>query len=73
MYDLADDPHEQRNLAPLPGAQVADPRIREAHRMLVGRMWDTMRTIGDESLLHTHYATLRTAPFGPLGDSPDTL
>jgi hypothetical protein len=28
-------------------------------------MWAKMREIGDESLLSTQYATLRTAPVGP--------
>ena len=30
------------------------------------RMWRKMAAIGDESLYNTHYATVRTAPVGPL-------
>jgi hypothetical protein len=30
------------------------------------RMWRKMRAIGDTSLFNTQYATLRTAPVGPL-------
>ena len=35
------------------------------HDML-HRMWAKMAAIGDDSLFNTHYATLRTAPLGPL-------
>jgi len=33
---------------------------------MVKRMWHKMKEIGDDSLFNTHYATLRTAPVGPL-------
>ena len=58
LYNLAQDPHEQRNLAQDPGArgQLVD---------MTRRMWRKMEEIGDDSLLNTHYATLRTAAVGP--------
>jgi len=59
LYDLADDPHERRNLA-------ADPHHRETLIDMAKRMWRKMKEIGDESLFKTHYATLRTAPIGPM-------
>lgn len=58
LYNLAEDPHEEHNLAARP----------EHHDRLVDmckRMWRKMLEIGDESLFNTHYATLRTAPVGP--------
>jgi arylsulfatase A-like enzyme len=59
LYNLADDPHEVCNLAD-------DPAHRSVLTDMCRRMWRKMREIGDESLFHTHYATLRTAPVGPL-------
>jgi len=59
LYDLDNDPHEQQNLA-------QDPRYRPVLVDMVKRMWRKMEAIGDESLLNTHYSTLRTAPIGPL-------
>jgi choline-sulfatase len=59
LYDLSIDPHERTNLA-------ADPAHRETLIDMTRRMWRKMKEIGDESLLHTHYATLRTAPVGPV-------
>ena len=41
-------------------------RIREVLVDMAKRMWRKMDQIGDESLLDTHYTTLRTAPIGPL-------
>ncbi len=59
LYNLADDPHEMNNLA-------ADPAHRATLEAMVARMWRKMAAIGDKSLYNTHYATLRTAPIGPL-------
>jgi arylsulfatase A-like enzyme len=59
LYNLSEDPHEQRNRA-------ADPACREVLTEMCKRMWRKMEAIGDESLSSTHYATLRTAPVGPL-------
>ena len=59
LYDLADDPHERTNLA-------AVPACRDVLHDMCRRMWRKMAAIGDESLYNTHYATLRTAPVGPL-------
>jgi arylsulfatase A-like enzyme len=58
LYNLAEDPHERVNLAD-------DPEHREMLIDMTKRMWRKMRSIGDESLFNTHYATLRTAPIGP--------
>ena len=60
LYHLADDPHEERNLA-------ANPDHRDILIDMVKRMWRKMEQIGDTSLLTTHYNTLRAAPIGPLG------
>jgi arylsulfatase A-like enzyme len=59
LYDLASDPYETQNLA-------ADPAHRARLEDMLRRMWRRMADIGDESLLNTHYATLRTASLGPL-------
>ena len=59
LYDLAKDPYEENNLA-------ADPGHRQVVIDMVKRMWRKMEKIGDESLLNTHYSTLRAAPVGPL-------
>lgn len=59
LYRLDEDPHERHNRA-------EDPACRGVLESMCARMWRQMRRIGDESLLNTHYATLRTAPIGPL-------
>jgi arylsulfatase A-like enzyme len=58
LYDLAADPHETTNRAD-------DPACRDTLHEMCRQMWTTMKTIGDNSLIKTHYCTLRTAPFGP--------
>lgn len=63
LYNLAQDPYEQHNLAD-------DPRHRRTMLRLVRQMWRKMEQIGDESLLNTDYATLRTAPIGPASRHP---
>jgi len=64
LYDLDSDPHERVNLA-------EDPACRDVLVDMVKRMWCRMEEIGDESLFNTHYATLRTAPIGPLSITED--
>jgi arylsulfatase A-like enzyme len=59
LYNLDKDPHERVNLA-------GDPEHQGKLIDMVKRMWRKMKAIGDESLFNTHYATLRTAPIGPL-------
>ncbi len=59
LYNLADDPHEVQNLAD-------DPEHRGVLEEMCMRMWRKMKEIGDVSLFNTQYATLRTAPIGPL-------
>jgi len=63
LYDLARDPFERRNLA-------GDPRHRDTLLDLCRRMWRKMKAIGDDALYNTAYATLRTAPVGPLDAGP---
>jgi len=63
LYNLAWDPHEEHNL-------VDDPRHRTVMLHLVRQMWRKMEQIGDESLLNSDYATLRTAPIGPASRHP---
>ncbi len=58
LYNLADDPHEEHNVA-------SDPAHRDRLESMCRRMWRKMREIGDGSLFNTHYATLRTASVGP--------
>lgn len=58
LYNLADDPFEQTNLAD-------NPACGEVLTQMTTRMWRKMKAIGDESLFNSHYATLRTAPVGP--------
>ncbi len=58
LYNLANDPNEANNL-------ISDPRCGQQRDSMVKQMWSKMAEIGDESLYSSHYATLRTAPFGP--------
>ena len=59
LYNLSDDPHEVHNM-------IDSPPCESTVRDMCARMWQKMRDIGDDSLFNTHYATLRTAPIGPL-------
>jgi arylsulfatase A-like enzyme len=59
LYNLDEDPEERHNLA-------GDAASRERLEAMATAMWRKVKEIGDESLLHSHYATLRTAPVGPL-------
>jgi arylsulfatase A-like enzyme len=58
LYDLSQDPHEECNAAALPA-------FRDKLTEMATCMWRKIAEIGDESLLNTQYATLRTAPVGP--------
>ena len=58
LYNLADDPHEMRNLA-------GDPAYTKRLEEMCGHMWRKMAEIDDWSLYNSRYATLRTAPVGP--------
>lgn len=64
LYNLADDPHEETNLA-------EDAAYHDTLIEMCKRMWRKMKAIGDESLFKTHYVTLRTAPIGPLSVDPE--
>jgi arylsulfatase A-like enzyme len=59
LYNLATDPFEQKNLA-------SAPARRDMLVDMCRRMWRKMAEIEDRSLFNSHYATLRTAPVGPL-------
>jgi len=59
LYHLSQDPYERFNL-------VEEPQYKRTLLTMTQRMWRKMREIGDNSLFNTHYATLRTAPIGPL-------
>ncbi len=63
LYDLQADPFERRNLAD-------DPAHRDVLLAMCTRMWTKMKLIGDDSLFGSQYATLRTAPIGPLSVKP---
>ncbi len=58
LYNLNDDPHEMTNLAERPDCQ---DRLRK----MTARLWRTLETTGDSSLLNSEYPILRVAPFGP--------
>jgi arylsulfatase A-like enzyme len=58
LYNLENDPLERRNLA-------EDPSHRAVLLEMCTRMWRKIKAIGDQSLLNSQYATLRTAPIGP--------
>ena len=59
LYDLQDDPNEMNNLAECPD-------FKEVLNDMAREMWRNMERIGDSTLLESGYATLRTAPIGPL-------
>ena len=59
LYDLEDDPYEMNNLAECPD-------FKKTLNDMVREMWRNMERIGDFSLRESDYATLRTAPGGPL-------
>ena len=60
LYNLADDPHELRNLA-------ADPAHREALESMAARMWQIIRETGDHNMANAQYGMFRFAPVGPEG------
>ncbi|MCC7407683.1 MAG: sulfatase-like hydrolase/transferase [Phycisphaeraceae bacterium] len=58
LYNLADDPHELRNLANL-------PEHRPQLRRMMALAWQSMKRTGDHTLVNTGYPILRLAPIGP--------
>ena len=58
MYDLATDPHEMRNLA-------AEPQWQPTLERLMGLIWERVTATGDQTLLNTHYYSMRFAVVGP--------
>ena len=59
LYDLDKDPYEMVNLI--------DPDVySETIKHMSELMWEYVRKTGDHSLEHTHYASLRLAPYGSL-------
>ena len=61
LYNLEEDPHELRNLATC--AEYEDV----VRRMMQG-IWRRVRETGDQSLLNTHYHSMRLAVIGPEAD-----
>lgn len=61
LYNLAEDPHEMRNLA-RDGAQ------KERVRMMMSAIWRRVRETRDKPLLESHYYTMQMAPLGPDAD-----
>ncbi|MBX3141531.1 MAG: sulfatase-like hydrolase/transferase [Trueperaceae bacterium] len=58
LYDLANDPHELRNLA-------GDPSKRPVLEDMARRMWRWVKDTGDETLAEAHYGMFRFLPVGP--------
>ncbi len=58
LYDLASDPHEQKNLA-------GDPEHRAVLESMAARMWQIMRETGDKTMVDAQYGMFRYAPVGP--------
>ncbi len=65
LYNLADDPHEMRNLA-------GEPAHRAKHEELMRLFWDYARRTGDTTMVSTLYPALRLGVVGPLGDGPES-
>lgn len=58
LYNLEDDPWETRNLA-------ADKDQADRVRYMMARIWERIRLTEDNSLLNTHYYSMRFAAIGP--------
>lgn len=58
LYDLAEDPHELRNLA-------HDDTRRPLAGEMAARMWEIIRQTGDYNMYQAHYGMFRFAPVGP--------
>ena len=61
-------------VAPMTPEPTSTAQLIERTKVLIEmtkRMWRKMEQIGDESLLNSHYNTLRTAPIGPQAAFPD--
>lgn len=58
LYDLAEDPHELRNLA-------GDSAYRPILESMATRMWEIIRQTDDFNMHQAHYGMFRFAPVGP--------
>ena len=58
LYNLADDPYEMTNLA-------ARPEYADRVRHMMTEIWRKMHETGDNTLLNTHYHSMRFAAVGP--------
>lgn len=58
LYNLASDPHELTNLA-------EDPTHRNRVEELMAKVWGRVELTRDETLLNTHYYSMRFAAVGP--------
>lgn len=59
LYNLADDPQEQRNLA-------GEPEQRAMLEAMAARMWRRVHALGDFNLANAQYPMYRFSPVGPL-------
>ncbi len=64
LYDLASDPHEQRNV-------IDDPSYAEIAERLAMRMWAHAKKTGDWTFADAQYGMFRFAPVGPEGTVAD--
>lgn len=58
LYNLAEDPHEMKNLA-------TDPAQQDRVRDMMAEVWRWIRETGDRSLNETHYLSMRMGVVGP--------
>jgi arylsulfatase A-like enzyme len=65
LYNLADDPWEMTNLAEL-------PEHAERIRNMMTAIWRCMHDTGDNTLLNTHYHSMRFAAVGPNSGKRDS-
>jgi arylsulfatase A-like enzyme len=62
LYNLADDPHELKNLA-------AEPQCADKARHLMAQIWRRAAQTQDHTLVNTHYPSMRFGVVGPeVGD-----
>jgi choline-sulfatase len=58
LYDLANDPHELKNLA---SDSIQQPTLEK----LATRMWEIMHETDDKTMVEAQYGMFRFAPVGP--------
>jgi choline-sulfatase len=58
LYDLANDPHEMKNL-------VNEPEHAARVREMMAEVWRVVRETGDRAIGESHYYSMRIACVGP--------